>query len=111
MPTQTVHDGGGGGGSQEIGKVAFRAHFPRDYPITPPTLLLTEELIHPNWQFPAKGLQVPHLTKEGWDSNTTIPKVRWDMEEVEREAAVSLSVLSARVFWSWDGRYFVVCVC
>lgn len=69
--------------SQEIGKVAFRAHFPRDYPSTPPTLLLTEELIHPNWKYPARGLQVPHLTKEGWDPDTTIPKVRGRPERRE----------------------------
>lgn len=61
--------------TQEIGKVSFRAHFPRDYPQTPPTLLLTEELIHPNWQYPTRGLQLPHLTKEGWDPDMTIPKV------------------------------------
>lgn len=55
--------------------MSFRAHFPRDYPQTPPTLLLTEELIHPNWQYPTRGLQLPHLTKEGWDPDMTIPKV------------------------------------
>lgn len=60
---------------QEIGKVSFRAHFPRDYPRTPPTLLLTDELVHPNWKFPARGLEIPDLTKEGWDPTMTIPKV------------------------------------
>lgn len=62
--------------SQEIGKVCFHAHFPRDYPRTPPTMLLTDELVHPNWKFPARGLQVPDLTKDGWDPTMTIPKVR-----------------------------------
>lgn len=86
---------------QEIGKVSFRAHFPRDYPRTPPTLLLTEELIHPNWQFPARGLQVPHLTKEGWDSSMTISKVR------EGEARTHAARSGAAVeIWSglvWSG--------
>ena len=56
--------------------MSFRAHFPRDYPSTPPTLLLTDELVHPNWEFPARGLQIPGLTKEGWDPTMTIPKVK-----------------------------------
>lgn len=56
--------------------VSFRAHFPRDYPQTPPTLLLTDELVHPNWKYPARGLEIPHLTKEAWNPSMTIPKVR-----------------------------------
>ncbi|CAM9131727.1 unnamed protein product, partial [Discosporangium mesarthrocarpum] len=60
---------------QEAGKVAFRAYFPRDYPNTPPTLLLMAETIHPNWKFPARGLEIPRLTKEGWDPSMTIPQM------------------------------------
>eukprot|EP00903_Cladosiphon_okamuranus_P015566 g14371.t1 len=74
---------------QEIGKVSFRAHFPRDYPQTPPTLLLTEELIHPNWQFPSKGLQVPRLTKEGWSPSMTIPKLLINLREIVQRPDVS----------------------
>lgn len=77
--------------------MSFRAHFPRDYPRTPPTLLLTEELIHPNWQFPAKGLQVPHLTKEGWNPSMTIPKVNLHRERDELAAVVGWVACICRV--------------
>lgn len=56
--------------------MAFQAYFPRDYPETPPTLLLTADLVHPNWKYPARGLEIPALTKEGWTSDMTIPKVK-----------------------------------